>query len=100
MMFVFLVPYCLGGICGPALQSIITTQVPANEQGELQGGLTSVMSITNIIGPVLMTGLFSYFTKSTAPVHFAGAAFFLGSIFMAISLVFAYRTLRYNKTIS
>jgi len=100
MMFVFLVPYCLGGICGPALQSIITTQVPANEQGELQGGLTSVMSITNIIGPVLMTGLFSYFTKSTAPVHFAGAAFFLGSLFMAISLVFAYRTLRYNKTIS
>ncbi len=100
MMFVFLVPYCLGGICGPALQSIITTQVPANEQGELQGGLTSVMSITNIIGPVLMTGLFSYFTKSTAPVHFAGAAFFLGGIFMAISLAFAYRTLRHNKTIS
>lgn len=100
MIFVFLVPYCLGGICGPALQSIITTQVPANEQGELQGGLTSVMSITNIIGPVLMTGLFSYFTKSTAPVHFAGAAFFLGGIFMAISLVFAYRTLRNNKAIS
>ena len=100
MMFLFLVPYCLGGICGPALQSIITTQVPANEQGELQGGLTSVMSINNIIGPVLMTGLFSYFTKPTAPVHFAGAAFFLGGLFMAISLLFAYRTLRYNKTIS
>jgi DHA1 family tetracycline resistance protein-like MFS transporter len=100
MMFLFLVPYCLGGICGPALQSIISGQVPANEQGELQGGLTSVMSLTNIVGPVLMTGLFSYFTKPTAPVHFAGAAFFLGGIFMAISLLFAYRTLRHNKTIS
>jgi len=100
MMFLFLVPYCLGGICGPALQSIISGQVPANEQGELQGGLTSVMSLTNIIGPILMTSLFSYFTKPAAPFHFAGAAFFLGGIFMTISLWLAYRTLRHNKTIS
>ncbi|MEO6547920.1 MAG: TCR/Tet family MFS transporter [Ferruginibacter sp.] len=100
MMFVFLVPYCLGGICGPALQSIISGQVPPNQQGELQGGLTSIMSLTNIIGPVLMTSLFSYFTKPSAPVQFAGAAFFLGGIFMAISLLLAYRTLHHNKTIS
>ncbi len=99
MMFLFLVPYCLGGICGPALQSIISGQVPANEQGELQGGLTSVMSLTNIIGPILMTSLFSYFTKPTAPFHFAGAAFFLGGIFMTISMLLAYKTLRHNKTI-
>ena len=100
MMFLFLVPYCLGGICGPALQSIITVQVPANEQGELQGGLTSVMSVTSIIGPVLMTSLFSYFTKPVAPFRFAGAAFFLGGIFMCVSLLFAYRTLHHNKSIS
>ncbi|HLX91019.1 MAG TPA: TCR/Tet family MFS transporter, partial [Puia sp.] len=35
MMFVFLVPYCLGGICGPALQSILSGHVASNEQGEL-----------------------------------------------------------------
>jgi DHA1 family tetracycline resistance protein-like MFS transporter len=100
MMFVFLVPYCLGGICGPALQSIISGQVPANQQGELQGGLTSIMSLTSIIGPVVMTSLFSYFTKPTAPFHFAGAPFLLGSILMALSLFFAYRTLRHNHSIS
>ncbi|MEO6731021.1 MAG: TCR/Tet family MFS transporter [Ferruginibacter sp.] len=100
MMFVFLVPYCMGGIGGPALQSIISGQVPANEQGELQGGLTSIMSLTNIIGPVLMTTLFSYFTKPTSPVQFAGAAFFLGGIFMAVSLLLAYRTLHHNTTIT
>ncbi len=100
MMFVFLVPYCLGGICGPALQSIISGQVPANEQGELQGGLTSIMSLTNIIGPVLMTGLFAYFTKPSAPIKFAGAAFLLGAILMALSLLLAYRTLRHNTNIS
>jgi DHA1 family tetracycline resistance protein-like MFS transporter len=100
MMFLFLVPYCLGGVCGPALQSIISGQVPPNEQGELQGGLTSVMSLTNIIGPILMTSLFSYFTKPAAPVRFAGAAFFLGGIFMTISLWLAYKTLRHNKNIT
>ncbi len=36
MMFAFLVPYCLGGICGPSLQSVIAGHVPANQQGELQ----------------------------------------------------------------
>ena len=100
MMFVFLVPYCLGGICGPALQSIISGQVPSNQQGELQGGLTSIMSLTSIIGPVVMTSLFSYFTSPTAPFHFAGASFFLGSILMALGLYFAYKTLRLNSTIS
>jgi DHA1 family tetracycline resistance protein-like MFS transporter len=100
MMFVFLIPYCLGGICGPALQSIISGQVPSNQQGELQGGLTSVMSLTSIIGPVVMTSLFSYFTSPTAPFHFAGASFFLGSILMALGLYFAYKTLRLNSTIS
>ena len=100
MMFVFLIPYCLGGICGPALQSIISGQVPANQQGELQGGLTSIMSLTSIIGPVVMTSLFSYFTQPTAPFHFAGVPFLLGSILMALSLFFAYRSLRNNHSIS
>ena len=57
MMFVFLVPYCLGGICGPALQGIISNQVPANEQGELQGALTSLVSVTSFIGPLIMNNL-------------------------------------------
>lgn len=93
MMFVFLVPYCLGGICGPALQSIISGNVPANEQGELQGALTSLMSLTSIIGPPIMTGLFAYYTSPDAPVHFSGAAFLLGAVLMFISTIIAYRAL-------
>ena len=93
MIFVFLIPYCLGGISGPALQSIISGAVPANEQGELQGALTSLISLTSIIGPPLMTGLFAYYTKPGAPVHFAGAAFLAGAILMFFSAIIAYRTL-------
>ena len=93
MMFVFLVPYCLGGIAGPALQATISGNVPPNEQGEIQGTLTSLMSATTIIGPVLMTNIFAYFTSKAAPFYFPGAAFMLGSFLLLVSAVIAYRTL-------
>lgn len=94
MMFVFLIPYCLGGIAGPAIQSIMSSSVPSNEQGELQGALTGLLSLTSIVGPPMMTGLFAYFTKPTAPVHFSGAAFLLGAMLMLLSSIIAYRSLR------
>lgn len=93
MMFVFLIPYCLGGIASPALQSIITGHVPANEQGELQGTLTILISATSIISPIIMTGLFSYFTKKSAPVYFPGAPFLLGGLLMIAAGIVAYRVL-------
>ena len=90
MMFLFLVPYCLGGISGPALQALISSHVPKNQQGELQGSLTSIMSVTSIIGPLVMTSLFAYFTKPSNPIYFPGASFLLGAVFMIISAVIAY----------
>jgi MFS transporter, DHA1 family, tetracycline resistance protein len=93
MMFVFLIPYCLGGIAGPAIQSIMSSSVPANEQGELQGALTGLISLTSIAGPPMMTGLFAYFTKPSAPFHFSGAAFLLGAVLMLASAGIAYHTL-------
>jgi len=90
MMFVFLIPYSLGGICGPALQSIISKNVPSNEQGELQGALASLVSTTSIIGPPIMTNLFYYFTHDNAPFEFSGAPFFLASILMSISAIIIY----------
>jgi DHA1 family tetracycline resistance protein-like MFS transporter len=90
MMFVFLIPYSLGGICGPALQSMISENVPSNEQGELQGALASLVSATSIIGPPIMTNLFYYFTHDKAPLKFSGAPFFLASILMSISAIIIY----------
>jgi len=87
MMFAFLVPYCLGGISGPSLQSILAGHVPPNEQGELQGALTSLMSLTTIIGPPIMNNLFKYFTTENAPVHFPGAFFLLAALFMLLSII-------------
>jgi MFS transporter, DHA1 family, tetracycline resistance protein len=100
MMFVFMVPYCLGGIAGPALQAILAGHMPPSEQGELQGALTSMISATSIIGPLVMTNLFAYFTKPGAPIHFSGAPFLLGSILLMGSAIVAYRVLSKEKVLA
>jgi len=96
MMFLFLIPYCLGGISGPALQAIISLHVSKNEQGELQGSLTGLQSLTTIIGPPMMIGLTSYFSIKNDPSHiyFPGAAFLLGALFMILSAIIAYWVLK------
>lgn len=94
MMFVFMIPYALGGIAGPALQGIMTGHVPANEQGELQGAITSLVSLTSIVGPLLMTGLFSYFTSAVAPVYFPGAPFMMGAILTVLSVIMTFYALK------
>jgi DHA1 family tetracycline resistance protein-like MFS transporter len=97
MMFVFLIPYCLGGIAQPAIQAVMAGHVPANVQGELQGTITSLMSLAAIIGPLLMNNLFYYFTHNQAPKHLPGAPFLLAAVLMATSAAIAYKTLHIKK---
>jgi DHA1 family tetracycline resistance protein-like MFS transporter len=94
MMYLFMIPFALGGLAGPSLQGIITNQVPSNAQGELQGALSSVRSLTAIIGPPFMTFLFSFFTRDTAPFYLPGAPFLAGAVCLLVSLVWAYFVLR------
>jgi DHA1 family tetracycline resistance protein-like MFS transporter len=95
MMYVFMIPYCLGGISGPALQGLITSKVEANEQGELQGSLNSLLSVTTIIGPLLMTSLFAHFTNpKVSSIYFPGAPYLLGAVLMLISTLIAIRNFK------
>ncbi len=97
MVFLFLVPYCLGGIAGPAMQAVISSKVDASEQGEIQGTLSSLMSASTIIGPPLMSSVFYYFTHNDAPFKFAGAPFVLGASLMLISTIIAFFSFRKNR---
>jgi DHA1 family tetracycline resistance protein-like MFS transporter len=96
-MMVAILPYCLGGINGPAIQSLMTEAAPSDAQGELQGLITSVQSITSIVGPLLMAGIFSHFTTA-GNYYFPGAAFVTASILMLLALVIAAITVRINST--
>jgi Arabinose efflux permease len=93
MLFPLMIPFSLGGIADPAAQSIISNEVPANEQGELQGALTSLRSLTSIVGPVLMTTLFSHFTAKGTPVYFPGAPFVMAALLIVLSILLARNTL-------
>ena len=93
MVFAFAIPLSLGGISGPALQGIMTNKIPDDEQGEFQGGMTSLVSLTAIIGPLLMTNLFSYFTSENSFYYFPGAPFLVGAIISFFGLIIAVRFL-------
>jgi len=96
MMFAVTIVYCLGSIAGPALQGIISTQVPPDEQGELQGGLSSLQALTSIVGPLVMMGLFRIFTAENAPVYFPEISMILGAILTLIAAILARRSLKKN----
>jgi MFS transporter, DHA1 family, tetracycline resistance protein len=94
MMMSFIVVYTLGGICGPALQGIMAGQVPSNQQGELNGGMTSLIAITSVFGPLMMNGLFSYFTGDKAPIILPGAPMLLGAALILLATLACIRPLR------
>lgn len=94
MLFAFILPYCLGGIASPTLQGTISNQFSQQEQGELQGALTSLMSLTAIFGPLVMTSIFAYFTQEDSPMHLAGAPFLLGAFLVLISLFISLSSLK------
>lgn len=94
VLYVGIVIGCLGGIAMPAIQSLITKMTPPDEQGAVQGVLSSIQSVAAIIGPLMATGLFGYFTSPSAPVHLPGAAFLASSILVATGALLALRSVK------
>ena len=91
MAYMFMIAGALGGIAGPAMSGIASSQVGPDQQGELQGAIGSVGSLTNIISPLLMTMVFGIYTGSDAPSYFPCAPFILAAILTMMSLVLFFR---------
>jgi DHA1 family tetracycline resistance protein-like MFS transporter len=92
MMYAVTALYCLGlGLLNPAAQGLMSQAVPPNEQGLLQGAMTSVMTAAAIVGPPVANGSFALFISPQSPVALPGAPFFLGSVLCLAALVFAWR---------
>lgn len=85
-VYVWCVVSGLAGFVMPAVQSIMSNSVPQDEQGELQGIIGSMSSVGAIIGPLVMTQSFAFFTASTAPVQFPGAAFLIAGILSLLAV--------------
>ena len=81
-----------GAIAGPSIQGIVSNQIEPNEQGAVQGSLSSLSALTGVVGPLVATNVFSFFIGESAPFSLPGAPFFLGSAFIAVGLLLAGRT--------
>ena len=87
MIYLFLAAGAMQGFVSPAMQGIMSNQVTASEQGELQGGLASMSSLTAILSPPFMTQLFGFFTGIHAPVYFPGAPWLAAAVLTLLALV-------------
>ncbi len=87
MMYAGIAIGTLGGLVYPALQSLMSAEVGRDAQGELQGAVSSLVSLAAILGPPVMTQAFATFSAPAAPVHLPGAAFVLAAVLATGTLV-------------
>ena len=108
MVYAVIAFSALGGLAQPAIQGIMSRTMPANAQGELQGAVAALMSVSMVIGPLIMTQVFSAFSApgepfivgnvtlfpTGAPFYFPGAPFAFAAFLELLALMmlfFAFR---------
>lgn len=89
-MYLGIVVFALSGLVYPSLQGLMSGLTAREEQGELQGAISSLFGLAQIVGPPLMTQSFALFAAADAPVRVPGAPYILAALLAAASgLVFA-----------
>jgi DHA1 family tetracycline resistance protein-like MFS transporter len=96
--------FCLGipvmapwSVAGAATQALMTREVAADQQGQLQGATASVQSISQMMGPFLFTLTFAFFIGDHAPFKLPGAPFLLAALLLLLALMVAAWTLSRKK---
>ncbi|MEN0652920.1 MULTISPECIES: TCR/Tet family MFS transporter [Hyphobacterium] len=84
----------ISGIAGPALQGVMSSEVPSDMQGTLQGGVTSLGSLMSVFSPFMMTQIFYVFSSREAPVYFPGAPYALAGILTIFAVLIIVRATR------
>jgi DHA1 family tetracycline resistance protein-like MFS transporter len=94
IVIAFIVPTAIGFMAMPGFSGLMSSQIPANAQGDLQGAIASLSSLAAVIAPLAMTRLFSIFSRADAPVYFPGAPYIAAMLLAAGSLVLTLRAVR------
>lgn len=92
MVIVAIVVGALTGVTFPAMQSLMTVRVSEDAQGELQGAIASTVSLTSIIGPVMMTQIFGHFADDTG-LFFPGAPYLVSLALLMVAIGLLWRTM-------
>lgn len=98
MVYGIIVVGSLSGISVPAVQGMISRTVGDNEQGGIQGSLSSLQSVAGFIGPPLATALFGFFISERAPMIIPGASFFFSAVLVVLAGVIAAKSFHESES--
>jgi DHA1 family tetracycline resistance protein-like MFS transporter len=94
MMFALQVTWLLGALVMPSTNALMSHRVAKGAQGELQGAVACLYSMSSIVGPPLMTQLFGRFSAPGAPLRLPGAAFFASTLLAWVAFAVYYAATR------
>ncbi len=96
-MFLGILIGSASGMAFPAMQQMMSERISEDAQGELQGAVASTISITSIIGPVMMTSTFGQFADGEG-LFLPGAPYLLASVILVAGIGLLTQTLaRMNR---
>ena len=87
VMLAWMGTWFFGAIVMPSTNALMSHRIAPDAQGELQGALASLYSLSSIVGPPLMTQLFGRFSAPDAPIHLPGAAFIASTVLATTAFV-------------
>lgn len=90
-VFAYLPISVFSAVAVPALQGLMSNNVPKNTQGELQGVMSSLTAIATIVSPFVMTRVFSHFTREDSAIYLPAAPFIVSALAVMIALVVFHR---------
>lgn len=99
VMLAAMVVWTLCFVGGPAIMSLISEEFGPTERGATQGALTAIQSLTGVLGPILFTSVFAFFTHD-GPVKVPGACFYLGAVFTVFAGVIAWFGIRARQAVT
>ena len=85
-ILLFLVLHAGEGFVQPMLSALISKLVPDDAQGELQGGLASIMSIAMLLGTLFFSQIFGYFMSGNAGFISPNVAMYVSAAISVVSL--------------
>jgi len=97
-VYVYIAIGAVSGLAAPAINGVLSRQVPDNAQGELQGAVNAANSLATIIGPLVATQIFAYFTYGEgSPGYFPGAPFIFAAVLtVGAVILFSFIALRFD----
>jgi MFS transporter, DHA1 family, tetracycline resistance protein len=97
MLYPLLLVGGLQGLAMPSMNALMSREMGPERQGELQGGMSSVLGLASIIGPITLTQILAHFSAPHARVHFPGAAFLLAASYAFVCLTLLLLRLRSER---